>query len=141
MTIRKQHHLNVQSFLQDHIALCATWFLSCLAMSTFTLLPALKTESVPLVLLGGALMVVIGVMYLLFQDFILADFSSAMKLPKARRNNDLNRILVGVQIGLTVLAMIVTRSSALSLQAKTGLPPGNQIMGWIVLGKLPVDTP
>ncbi|KAB5577758.1 GPI ethanolamine phosphate transferase 1 [Coniochaeta sp. 2T2.1] len=121
------------SFLQDHIALSATWFLSCLAMSTFTLLPALKTESVPLVLLGGALMVIIGVVYLLFQDFILADFSAAMKLPKARRNNDLDRILVGIQIGLTVLAMIVTRSSALSLQAKTGLPPGNQIMGWIVL--------
>lgn len=34
-----------------------------------------------------------------------------------------------------MLAMIVTRSSALSLQAKTGVPKGNQIVGWIVLGK------
>jgi GPI ethanolamine phosphate transferase 1 len=35
-------------FVQEHIALSATWFVSCLVMSTFTLLPALKVESVPL---------------------------------------------------------------------------------------------
>lgn len=34
--------------------------------------------------------------------------------------------------------MLVTRSSALSLQAKEGLPPGNQIVGWIVLGMCPL---
>jgi phosphatidylinositol glycan class N len=34
--------------------------------------------------------------------------------------------------------MIVTRSSAISLQAKLGLPRGNQIVGWFILsmGKL-----
>jgi phosphatidylinositol glycan class N len=37
---------------------------------------------------------------------------------------------------MILLAVIVTRSSALSLQAKVGLPLGNQIVGWIVLGKL-----
>lgn len=31
------------------------------------------------------------------------------------------------------LAMVVTRSSALSLQAKRGLPLGNQIVGWTIL--------
>jgi len=36
------------SFLQKHAALSATWFFSCLSMSTFTLLPALKTEDVNL---------------------------------------------------------------------------------------------
>ena len=36
------------SFLQNHTALSATWFLSCSAMSTFTLLPAMKTEDVNL---------------------------------------------------------------------------------------------
>jgi hypothetical protein len=39
------------------------------------------------------------------------------------------------QIGFIILAMIVTRSSALSLQAKVGLPRGNQLVGWVVLGK------
>jgi phosphatidylinositol glycan class N len=36
------------SFLQQHAALSTTWFLSCIAMSTFTLLPAMKTEDVNL---------------------------------------------------------------------------------------------
>ncbi|RYP03694.1 hypothetical protein DL764_004955 [Monosporascus ibericus] len=36
-------------------------------------------------------------------------------------------------VGLIILAMLVTRSSALSLQAKQGLPPGNQVVGWLVL--------
>jgi GPI ethanolamine phosphate transferase 1 len=31
--------------------------------------------------------------------------------------------------------MVVTRSSALSLQSKQGLPAGNQIVGWLILGK------
>ena len=38
------------------------------------------------------------------------------------------------QIGLIALAMVTTRSSALSLQAKQGLPRGNQIVGWACLG-------
>jgi len=78
-------------------------------------------------------MVVIGILYLIFEDFVLNDFSRPTK-PVSPRNH-LSRTLVGLQIGLTVLAMIITRSSALSLQAKEGLPRGNQIMGWVVLGK------
>lgn len=35
-----------------------------------------------------------------------------------------------------MLAIFVTRSSALSMQAKLGLPRGNQIVGWFVLGML-----
>ena len=37
------------------------------------------------------------------------------------------------QTGLVLLAMLVTRSSALSLQARAGLPRGNQVVGWLVL--------
>lgn len=37
--------------------------------------------------------------------------------------------------------MIVTRSSALSIQSKMGLPRGNQIVGWIVLSKNALDIP
>jgi GPI ethanolamine phosphate transferase 1 len=36
---------------------------------------------------------------------------------------------------MILLAIIVTRSSAMSLQAKEGLPLGNQVVGWLVLGK------
>ncbi|KAL1841454.1 hypothetical protein VTK73DRAFT_3482 [Phialemonium thermophilum] len=100
-------------------------------MSTFTLLPALKTENMNLILLGGAAMVAVGIAYLVFEDYILADFGAARRAPP--RRNHVARALVGVQTGLTVLAMIVTRSSALSLQAKQGLPRGNQVVGWLVL--------
>lgn len=36
---------------------------------------------------------------------------------------------------MILLAVIVTRSSAASLQAKQGLPLGNQVVAWFVLGE------
>lgn len=46
---------------------------------------------------GGALMVLVGLVYLIFEDKILADPSLD---PKARvpRNNHLSRTLIGVQV-------------------------------------------
>lgn len=41
-----------------------------------------------------------------------------------------------IKIGLTILSMVVTQTTAMSLQAKQGLPRGNQIVGWIVLGMI-----
>ncbi|KAI0840843.1 GPI ethanolamine phosphate transferase 1 [Hypoxylon sp. FL0890] len=121
------------SFLQKDPILSATWFISCLLMSIFTLLPAMKVENVPLIMLGGLLMVAVGILYLIFEDKILADFSNSKKSNKAKTGNEISRALIGVQIGLVLLAMIVTRDSALSLQAKAGLPRGNQAVGWLVL--------
>ena len=79
-------------------------------------------------------MVIVGLLYLMLEDFVLSDFSRRGKNASPARNN-VSRVLVGVQVGLIVLSIVVTRSSALSLQAKEGLPPGNQIVGWVVLGK------
>lgn len=124
------------SFVQEHKALSVIWFVSCLSMSTFTLLPAMKTENVTLIMVGGALMVAIGVLYLVFEDQILSDFAmttTSKSKPGRRRTS---RTLLGAQIGLIALATVVTRSSALSMQAKQGLPRGNQIVGWLVLSKL-----
>ncbi|KXJ92328.1 Phosphatidylinositolglycan class N-domain-containing protein [Microdochium bolleyi] len=120
------------SFLRKHAALAATWISSCLLMSSFTLLSPMKVENVPMIVGGGSLMVLIGLIYLIFEDRILADPSLD---PKAQvpRNNHISRALIGVQTGLIALSIIVTRSSALSLAAKQGLPRGNQIVGWIVL--------
>ncbi|KAF4125306.1 GPI ethanolamine phosphate transferase 1 [Geosmithia morbida] len=117
-------------FLRYHGLLSATWSISCIAMSVFTLLPAMKVESVPLILVGGALMVLIGFLYLALEDFVLADFTRVEGIKPA---SSTSRIITGIQVGLTLLATLVTRSSALSLQANRGLPVGNQIVGWIVL--------
>lgn len=40
-----------------------------------------------------------------------------------------------IQVGMILLALIVTRSSVASLQAKQGLPLGNQVLGWAILGE------
>lgn len=88
-------------------------------------------------LLGGALMFSVGVLYLQFEKILLF-------FPSKRRNTDqpsppmpgsnsLSQSVLGVQIGLILLAMIVTPSSIASLQAKRGLPLGNQVVGWLVL--------
>ncbi|RDW79672.1 PigN-domain-containing protein [Coleophoma cylindrospora] len=120
-------------FISNNKVLVATWAMSCVTMSAFTLLEALKTEDLTYILSGGSTMVGVGVMYLIFQPALLG----RSKLPgdsTAPAKNIVSRSLIGVQIGLVVLAMIVTRSSVISLQAKEGLPRGNQIVGWIVLG-------
>ncbi|KAI1192656.1 GPI ethanolamine phosphate transferase 1 [Nemania serpens] len=121
------------SFLQKHLILSATWFTSCLLMSTFTLLPANKVEDIQLIMLGGSLMAAVGIFYLIFGDKLLADFSGSIKPQSQQTENRISRTLIGIQTGLIILAMIVTRSSALSWQAKQGLPLGNQIVGWLVL--------
>lgn len=90
---------------------------------------------------GGCLMAFVGLLYLVFEDYVLAEFTSpkrssaALELARARA-------IAGIQIGLIILSTWVTRSSALSMQAKLGLPRGNQVVGWIVMGKMiPPKTP
>ena len=79
-------------------------------------------------------MVSVGLLYLLFEKSILASSSSGgLASPTA---DSLSRNILGVQVGQIVLAMIVTRSSINSIQAKRGLPVGNQVIGWILLGML-----
>jgi hypothetical protein len=50
-----------------------------------------------------------------------------------------SRAILGLQVGLVALAMLVTRSSMVSLQRKQGLPLGTQIAGWATLGKYCLD--
>ncbi|KAM0177996.1 hypothetical protein ACHAPF_003966 [Botrytis cinerea] len=119
-------------FLKENKALALTWTVSCLGMSTFTLLPAMKIEDIDLILYGGALMVVVGVLYLAFEKKLLAK-SKMTGDSIAPADNLLSRTLIGAQIGLIVLSMLVTRSTAMSLQARTGLPRGNQIVGWCLI--------
>ena len=74
-------------------------------------------------------MVLVGVLYVLFEKSILSSKSGDKEVSL----NGSSGTLLGVQIGLIILAMIVTRSSVASLQAKAGLPLGNQVVGWIIL--------
>ena len=77
-------------------------------------------------------MALVGILYLLFEKTILA--SSGQSGQASQSLDHVSKSIVGAQVGLIFLAMLVTRSSIASLQAKHGLPFGNQVMGWIVLG-------
>jgi phosphatidylinositol glycan class N len=92
---------------------------------------------------GGAMMLLVGSIYLLYQDTILG---------RAVPKTSLSRHIIGAQvshyittmrtfvddfqIGLILLSMLTTYHGASSLQAKSGLPLGTQIVGWLVLSKL-----
>ena len=109
-------------------------------MSIFTVLPANKVESTPLILVGGALSLVVGALYVAFEKSLLARRASSsddVQLPAAPADHVdvLSKIVLGVQVGLVALAMLVTRSSVASLQAKLGLPLGVQVVGWVTLGE------
>ncbi|KAB2102479.1 GPI ethanolamine phosphate transferase 1 [Alternaria gaisen] len=112
-----------QDFMKKNMATVATWALSCIAMSAFTLLPANKAEDIRLILLGGALMFAIGILYLVFERTILEDGKSQSELAKHEMNHT-SRIILGIQLGLVALSMIVTKSSVGYLQARQGIPFG-----------------
>ncbi|KAH8172664.1 phosphatidylinositolglycan class N (PIG-N) domain-containing protein [Sarocladium implicatum] len=119
------------SFIQAHPLLSLIWAISCFVMSSLTLLPAMKVEDVNLIMISGFVMAALGVFYLVYDDFVLNDFTSASSRQPKRLGPE--RLLVGIQVGLIILATLVTRSSAFALQRRTGLPLGNQIIGWAVM--------
>ncbi|KAJ5708200.1 GPI ethanolamine phosphate transferase 1 [Penicillium malachiteum] len=121
------------SFIRQHIFLIATWVLGCTLMGMFTLLSVIKIEDLDTITYGGLLMFFTGVLYLMFEDTILGKSSSAPKNPGALSTLG-SRVVMGTQVGLVLLALIVTRSSVSFLQARQGLPIGNQVVGWGVLG-------
>jgi phosphatidylinositol glycan class N len=117
-----------QEFVKKNMATVATWVLSCLTMSAFTMLPANKAESTTLILVGGALMFAVGALYLLFEKSILAETNSNDELAEPRLD-DKSRVILSVQLGLVLLSMIVTKSSIGYIQARQGLPLGVLVVG------------
>lgn len=79
-----------------------------------------------------------GLVYMIFGTTITDGLPANQTIRSAlvaNANRDLiGKSLVGVQVGLIGLAMYVTSSSLRSLQSKQGLPLGNQVIGWSVLG-------
>ena len=78
-------------------------------------------------------MALVGILYLLFEKGIVP--SSTTSDLASPTMDGTSRSILGVQTGLILLAMMVTRSSSISLQAKRGLPLGNQVVGWLILSK------
>ena len=71
-----------------------------------------------------------GLTYLYYEHDISAQSKSTTK---ETTSNVVSRIFMGLQLGIILLTIVVTRSSIASLQAKKGLPLGNQVVGWSIL--------
>ncbi len=70
-------------------------------------------------------------MYMLFENSITSQ--SRSRSGTTISLDPLSRSIMGIQVGFILLAIMVTRSSIVSLQAKKGLPLGGQILGWLTL--------
>ena len=75
-------------------------------------------------------------MFTLGVAYLLSDGRTGKPVGLPPANMFWSRVVLGIQSGLILLAMIVTRSSVASLQAKQGLPVGNQVVGWLILGRI-----
>ncbi|KAJ5807112.1 glycosyl phosphatidyl inositol anchor synthesis [Penicillium riverlandense] len=117
-------------FIRNHVLLSTTWAVASGLMATFTLLPVTKMENIDTITYGAFLMFFTGVLYLLFEDAIIGHRGSSSQASLSSLGA---RIIMGSQIGMILLALVVTRSSVFSLQARQGLPFGNLVVGWFVL--------
>lgn len=94
------------------------------------MLPVIKIENASMITAGGSLMFSAGLIYLLFEESITKSSQSGKASQKL---NTTSRNIMGAQLGVVLLTILVTRSSVASLQAKQGLPLGNQMLGWLCL--------
>lgn len=83
----------------------------------------------------------LGLVYIAFEKILLEQTEPLEHEPITADVDGLSRAIFGGQIGLIALAMLFTRSSVASLQAKQGLPIATQIFGWATLSKCCFNLP
>lgn len=86
-------------------------------------------------MLGGVLMLVVGALYLFYEDSIVKQLPFTKRKEAAEDKPLVSRTVIGIQVGLVMLAILVTRSSVTSIQSKQGLPLGTQLVGWLTMSK------
>ncbi|KAI8142471.1 Phosphatidylinositolglycan class N-domain-containing protein [Fennellomyces sp. T-0311] len=105
----------------EHPVLLATWFVSCLCTSIFTLLPVEKGEDINLVVLSGIAGVLLG-------GFLVWKLLSA-----SRTGRSLTGLMI-VQLLVNLLSIALVYSSSESLRQRDGLPFVNQLASWLIIG-------
>ncbi|KAI8639449.1 Phosphatidylinositolglycan class N-domain-containing protein [Parasitella parasitica] len=100
--------------------LLASWAVSCICTSVFTLLPVEKGQDINLVVLGGIFGVLAGVFAL-------------HNLKQNHRISKLQSAIITVQLFATVASIFLVWSTASSLQKREGLPAFNQIASWVII--------
>ncbi|GAA5897536.1 hypothetical protein JCM8208_003298 [Rhodotorula glutinis] len=101
--------------------LLSKWAATMAALAVFPMLPVEKGENLSVVSSGAGLLVIMAVV--------------ALPLLKSEASPTWSRTrrFLLAEVALTAACVVVTCSSALSLQRKQGLPVLNQYAGWLVL--------
>ncbi|KAF9928850.1 Glycosyl phosphatidyl inositol anchor synthesis [Linnemannia zychae] len=106
--------------------LMASWSLSCLGTSIFTLLPVEVPEDKTLILAGGLLLTLSGLISTIIIPGITAD-------PQQPGASVTARNVMMFQTGLIALSTVIVNDTVKSLAAHEGLPLLNQTLSWIIL--------
>ncbi|KAF9097265.1 Glycosyl phosphatidyl inositol anchor synthesis [Mortierella sp. AD031] len=111
---------------RNNILLMASWSLSCLGTSIFTLLPVEMGEDKMLILSGGLILTVSGFVSLAIVPGVTADPLQPGAAVTARN-------VMMFQTGLIALSTAIVNDTVRSLAAHEGLPLLNQTLSWIIL--------
>ncbi|KAK5822753.1 Phosphatidylinositolglycan class N-domain-containing protein [Linnemannia elongata] len=111
---------------RNNTLLMASWSLSCLGTSIFTLLPVEMGEDKILILSGGLILTVSGFVSTAVVPGITAD-------PQQPRATVTARNVMMLQTGLIALSTVIVNDTVKSLAAHEGLPLLNQTLSWIIL--------
>ncbi|KAF9134927.1 Glycosyl phosphatidyl inositol anchor synthesis [Mortierella sp. 14UC] len=111
---------------RNNTLLMASWSLSCLGTSIFTLLPVEMGEDKMLILAGGLILTICGFVSTAVVPGITADPQQPSAAVTARN-------VMMFQTGLIALSTVIVNDTVRSLAAHEGLPLLNQTLSWIIL--------
>ncbi|KAI1314430.1 Glycosyl phosphatidyl inositol anchor synthesis [Mortierella claussenii] len=117
------------SVQRNSAVLMASWSLSCLGTSIFTLLPVEMGEDKTLIFAGGLILTLSGVAAMLIVPSVTTEGANAQQLADAKTAKN----IMALQTLLIVLSTIIVNDTIKSLAAHEGLPFVNQTLSWIIL--------
>lgn len=111
---------------RNNTLLMASWTLSCLGTSIFTLLPVEMEQDRMLIFVGGLILTLSGIVAVAVVPGITAD-------PQQPSASITARNVMMLQTGLIGLSTVIVNDTVKSLAAHEGLPLLNQTLSWIIL--------
>ncbi|KAG0364781.1 Phosphatidylinositolglycan class N-domain-containing protein [Gamsiella multidivaricata] len=116
------------SIQRNNTVLMASWSLSCLGTSIFTLLPVEMGEDKALIIAGGLLLTVSGV----FAVLIVPGATAGTDTEQQDGGKTAKSVMM-FQTGLIAFSTIIVNDTVKSLAAHEGLPLLNQTLSWLIL--------
>ncbi|KAK3814029.1 MAG: Phosphatidylinositolglycan class N-domain-containing protein [Benniella sp.] len=109
-------------------ALMASWSLSCLGTSVFTLLPVEMEQDQTLIFAGGLVLTLSGVVAVLVVPNAAAGTDA-----EQQSDSKTGKAIMTFQTVLVLLSTVIVNSTVKSLAAHEGLPLLNQVLSWAII--------